>query len=328
MILRFIDKVGDQEHLDNLYLLTIADMRGTSPYVWNAWKGKLLEELYRAATHALRLGKGDPIRIEDRIADAKHEAQKHIRTRDITIEKTHEYWSSLTNDYFLRYDAAELGWHVSAIANTRAIDLPLVSIRHDPGFDASVFLIYAAESDLLLPTVTGAFEVLNLSITDARIHTTLSGFAIYSFVVLDAETSGRDQSSNTAGLQHDLRQLIINPKVERKPKATRMTRTMKQFPIETRVRFDSTQSSLTAMEVIAHDKPGLLHRVARCLWLCKVKLVTAKIGTFGERAEDIFFITDRDGNPVDDPKTRDCLSANIYDALASEPTQRARVASG
>ena len=328
VILRFIDKVGDQEHLDNLYLLTIADIRGTSPYVWNAWKGKLLEELYRAATRALALGKGDPIRIEDRIADAKQEAQKHVRTKEVTIEKTHEYWSSLTNDYFLRYDPTELAWHVNAIANTRAIDLPLVSIRHDPGFDASVFLIYAAESDLLLQTVTGAFEILRLSITDARIHNTLSGFAIYSFVVLDAAVDGRDKSDNMTGLQHDLRQLIINPKVERKPRVTRLTRTMKQFPIETRVRFDSTQSSLTAMEVIAHDKPGLLHRVARCLWLCKVKLVTAKIATFGERAEDIFFVTDRDGNPVDDPKTRDCLSTNIYDALANEPAQQARMASG
>ena len=108
-----------------------------------------------------------------------------------------------------------------------------------------------------------------------------------------------------------------------------MTRTMKQFPIETRVRFDSTQSAHTVMEVIAQDQPGLLHRVARCLWICKVKLVTAKIATFGERAEDIFIITDRDGNPVNDVRTRDCLSSRIHDALAhGESKLQAKAVSG
>lgn len=316
VIMRFIDKVGDQEHLDNLYLLTVADIRGTSPNVWNAWKGKLLEELYVAATHALRLGKGNPIRIEDRIADAKAEAQKFIDIKKTTVDNAREFWSALTNDYFLRYNAQELAWHVNAIANTRAIDLPLVSIRRDPDFDASVFLIYAAESDFLLSTVTGAFEILNLSITDARIHNTLSGFALYSFVVLD--TAAHESADGLNDLQMQLRRLIINPKVERKPRTTRVTRTMKQFPIETRVMFDSTQSSHTAMEIVAHDQPGLLHRVARCLWSCKVKLVTAKIATFGERAEDIFIITDRDGNPVRDPAIRDCLSVSIHDALVAK----------
>ena len=328
VILRFIDKVGDQEHLDNLYLLTVADIRGTSPHVWNAWKGKLLEELYITAAHALRLGKGNPIRIEDRIDDAKSEAQKYIETDHVSIDNTREHWSSLSKDYFLRYNARELAWHVNAIANTRAIDLPLVSIRDDVNLGACVFLIYAAESEPLLSAVTGAFEKLNLSITDARIHNTLSGFALYSFVVLTA-IDKQDQIGDLPGLQRTLRRLILNPNVETRPRVTRMTRTMKQFPIETRVRFDSTQSAHTVMEVIAQDQPGLLHRVARCLWICKVKLVTAKIATFGERAEDIFIITDRDGNPVNDVRTRDCLASRIHDALAhGESKLQAKAVSG
>ena len=316
VVLRFIDKVGDQEHLDNLYLLTVADIRGTSPQVWNSWKGKLLEELFVTAAHALRLGKGNPIHIEDRIADAKSEAQQYIDTDHISIDNAHEYWSSLSKDYFLRYNARELAWHVNAIANTRAIDLPLVSIRPDPNLGACVFLIYAAESEPFLSAVTGAFERLNLSITDARIHNTLSGFALYSFVVL-TEADEKGQVDGLPDLQHKLRQLILNPNAENRPRVTRMTRTMKQFPIEPRVRFDSTQSAHTVMEVIAQDQPGLLHRVARCLWVCKVKLVTAKIATFGERAEDIFIITNRDGNPVNDDRTQSCLSSRIQDSLTS-----------
>lgn len=326
VVMRFIDKIGDQEHLDNLYLLTVADIRGTSPNVWNAWKGKLLEELYVTATHALRLGKGNPIRVEDRIADAKGEAQNFINVKNTSIENTHQFWSALSNDYFLRYNAEELAWHVNSIADTRAIDLPLVAIRRVSEFDGHVFLIYAAESDLLLSTVTGAFEILNLSITDARIHNTLSGFAVYSFVVLDSQM--HDAKDHLDDLRIRLRQLILNPKVERRPRSTRITRTMKQFPTETRVIFDSTQSSHTVMEVIAQDQPGLLHRVARCLWSCKVKLVSAKIATYGERAEDIFIITDRDGNPVSDKTIRNCLTDRIHDALAAQQdTLRAKTAS-
>jgi [protein-PII] uridylyltransferase len=204
---------------------------------------------------------------------------------------------------------------VNAIAGTRAIDLPLVTIRQDANLGAFVFLIYAAESDPFLSTVTGAFERLNLSITDARIHTTLSGFALYSFVVL-TDRAEATQMSDLLTLQINLRQLILNPNAESRPRITRISRTMKQFPIETRVRFDSTLSANTVMEVIAQDQPGLLHRVARCLWYCKVRLVSAKIGTFGERAEDMFIITDRDGNPVNDSETRDCLSGRIDDALS------------
>ncbi len=327
VIARFVEKVGDQEHLDNLYLLSVADIRATSPHVWNAWKGKLLEELYIVATHALSLGKGNPIRMEDRISDAKQEAQKYINTGNISIDNAHEFWSSLRQDYFLRYNAEELAWHVNAIASTRAIDLPLVVIRHDSNLGAFVFLIYAAESDPFLSTVTGAFERLNLSITDARIHNTLSGFALYSFVVLTGAEE-EAQVSELAALQHELRRLILNPNAETRPRVTRISRTLKQFPIEPRVRFDSTQSANTVMEVVAQDQPGLLHRVARCLWYCRVKLVSAKIGTFGERAEDVFIITDRDGNPVKDSATRNCLSSRIEDALSSgERSQSAKGAS-
>jgi len=316
VIARFVEKTGDQEHLDHLYLLTVADIRGTSPQVWNAWKGKLLEELYVTATHALRLGKGNPIRVEDRLSDVKKEARKQIDTDNIPIENAYEFWSSLREDYFLRYNAGDLAWHVNAIASTRAIDLPLVAIRHDPNLGAIVFLIYAAESDPFLSTVTGAFERLNLSITDARIHNTLSGFALYSFVVL-TDSEHAEYIGDLQTLQRKLRQLILNQNAETRPRVTRISRTMKQFPIKTRVRFDATSSANTVMEVIAHDQPGLLHRVARCLWYCKVRLVSAKIGTFGERAEDVFIITDRDGNPVNDPATTDCLSSRIVDALAS-----------
>ncbi len=317
VLLRFAEKVGDQEHLNNLYLLTVADIRGTSPHVWNAWKGRLLEELYVATTRVFRRGHGEPLHIKDRIADFKKEALKRIDQHALTEERIRRYWGSFSDDYFLRHDTQSLVWHVNEIASTAAIDLPLVAARHDPQLEANVFLIYAPDSEPLLSTVTGGFERMNLNIVDARLHHSASGFALYTFVALEEHTTEAYDADHLDALKTRLRTLIMNPRAEQEPRPVRLSRTMKHFPIETRVTFtDSPRGTHTVMEVVAQDQPGLLHRVARCLWQCKVRLVTAKIATLGERAEDVFFITDRDGNPVDDPQQRDCLQNRIHEALA------------
>ena len=214
------------------------------------------------------------------------------------------------------------------IAAASALDLPLVAIRHDPRLAANVFLIYAPEGANLLNAVTGGFERMNLNIVDARLHTTASGFALYTFVALEENVSDTDAPEHLASLKQRLRGLIRDPSRIQQPRPIRLSRTMKHFPIETRVTFsDSGAGTHTVMEVVAQDQPGLLHRVAGCLLQCKVRLVTAKIATFGERAEDVFFITDRDGNPVSDRHQLDCLQSRIQEALAvsHEPETRQAV---
>ncbi len=313
----FADQVGDQEHLNNLYLLTIADIRGTSPHVWNAWKGRLLEELYVSTSRVLRRGHGEPIRIEDRIGDVKSEVLANIADKRLSPQLVEEYWSALADDYFLRHDAHNIAWHIKEIAAASAIDLPLVAIRHDPRLEANVFLIYAPEGDDLLNAVTGGFERMKLNIVDARLHTTSSGFALYTFVALEENVSDSDDPEYLASLKQRLRAQIRDPSQIQRPRPIQLSRTMKHFPIQTRVTFsDSGGATHTVMEVVAQDQPGLLHRVAGCLLQCKVRLVTAKIATLGERAEDVFFITDRDGEAVSDTRQLDCLKSRIEEALA------------
>ncbi|MDH3466880.1 MAG: hypothetical protein OES26_13410, partial [Gammaproteobacteria bacterium] len=99
-----------------------------------------------------------------------------------------------------------------------------------------------------------------------------------------------------------------------------LPRTLKHFPIDTRVTFsDPADAQYTTMEVMAQDRPGLLYHVSKALLHCKVRLLSAKITTFGERAEDVFFIVDRDGELVSDAKQRECLTASIHAALDSTP---------
>lgn len=330
VVRKFAQQVGYQERLDNLYLLTIADIRGTSPHVWNAWKGRLLQDLYLATTQLLRRSHGDPVRIEERIAEVKEAALKEIDQGRVNLATVREFWSSLSNDYFVRHDAASVAWHVNQIANAGAIDLPLIATRHDPHLAANVFLVYAPEAEQLLSLVTGGFQQLDLNIADARIHATRSGFALYSFVALEPTNAQANDPEHLDRLQQRLRAHILDLKARPATRRFRMPRRMKHFPIQTQVTISQAENAQeTMMEVVAQDQPGLLHQVALCLLECKVKLTTAKIATFGERAEDIFFITDRDGNPVTDPDQRRCLEKRILAAL-SPPVHadRAQVASG
>ncbi len=322
VVAKFAQTVGYQERLDNLYLLTIADIRGTSPLVWNAWKGRLLEDLYIATTHVLRRGYGDPVRMEERVSEAKGAAAKYIDSDRLSMDKVRGLWASLPDDYFLRHDPSSIAWHVNQLAGATAIDLPLVAIRHNPHLAANVFLIYAPESEQLLSLVTGGFQQMDLNIADARIHTTSSGFALYTFVALASPDADVDGAPYTEKIARRLRAEILDIRTPPKTRTFRVSRRLKHFPIATQVTFSDTPNAQhTMMEVVAKDQPGLLHQVALCLLKCKVRLVTAKIATFGERAEDIFFITDRDGNPLTDTDQRDCLKTLIHQALDA-PAER------
>ena len=169
----------------------------------------------------------------------------------------------------------------------------------------------APESEELLPRLTGGLDRQGLNILDARIHPTSSGLTLLVFVASDPENA----ASNRKWLletQDALRQELLTQAVEYKPSRRMLPRVMRQFSVETRINFnDEAVRGYTVMEVIANDRPGLLYNVALALHECKVKLVSAKVSTVGERAEDTFFITDRDGNPVSAGEQRQCLTERL-----------------
>ncbi len=312
VVLRFAQKVGDQEHLDNLYLLTVADIRGTSPKVWNVWKGRLLSQLYAATTRVLRRGFASPIDLAARIADLRREAAELLRRRRFPLEPAERFWERLDKEYFLRHDAQGLAWHAQVIAAARVAELPLVATRFHPEAGGTEFLVFAPDRDDLFAVLTGGFDRLNLSIWDARIHTTRFGFALDTFVVLDHAGNPVTDPKLLAHLARALREQLLNPRPGRETRGVSLPRVLRHFPIPTRVGFSpSPGGQVTLMEVTAQDRPGLLYQVALALAQCKVRLVAAKVATYGERAEDIFFITDRDGQPLGDPAQLACLEAEI-----------------
>ena len=316
VVLRFAQLVGDQAHLDNLYLLTVADMRGTSPKVWNAWKDKLLTTLYNATSRALERGFGQPLDLEGRIADLKNESLALLKDKQIDPQQVQKHWERLEHEYFLRHTVKTIAWHTQEIVAAAVADLPLVVTRYLPETGGTEVLVYTPDRDDLFVILTSGFDRLNLSIVDARIHTTTFGFALDTFVILDHDNQPITDAQHLGRLRQELREQLITPQPGRDPRNALLPRTLKHFPIKTRVGFDVAPNRLsTAMEVTASDRRGLLYQVALALQHCRIRLLTAKIATYGERAEDIFFVTARDGAPQLTDEQRTCLETEIRKRL-------------
>ncbi len=316
VVLEFARNVGNQERLDNLYLLTMADIRGTSPKVWNAWKGRLLSDLHAATTRVFDRGLAAPLDLESHISDLRNEALAILQTKGFSHTLIENYWQQLGTDYFLRYDAESLAWHAETIASTSAADFPIVATRYNPDIDGSEFLIYTPDREYLFANQTGGFDRVNLSIIDARIHTARNGFALNTFVVLDAAGEAVREPKALAELQHAMRMQLLNPRAGRDARSAHLPRQLRHFPIETRVSFSpSVNKQQTILEVVAQDRPGLLYQVALALQHNRVNLVTAKVSTYGERAEDIFFVTDLERRPLTDSDQLASLEREIYERL-------------
>jgi [protein-PII] uridylyltransferase len=198
--------------------------------------------------------------------------------------------------------------------NARASEIPLVEVRHLISLDALQFVVLAPYSGRLFANVAGAFERSSLSIADARVHRMESGMVLLTFLIL-LDKNAETRSSTLQLLARNLRQRILTPGNKIQP-PRRMPRALKHFPIPTSVSIHTHPSgNYSTMELVTQDRPGLLHVVANGLIDCKVELFSARISTFGERVEDIFLITNRDGDPVTEKDQLDCIENRIVSLL-------------
>ncbi len=245
---------------------------------------------------------------------------RRLAAKGIAESVVEEHLARMDTDYFLRHDAESLAWHAEVIIGTPASELPLVAVRYHPEAGGTVILVYTPDRDGLFVDLTAGIDRLNLSIWDARIHTTRYGFALDTYVVLDQDGKPITDATELAQVQRAMREQLLNPRPGRDVHHAQLPRTLKHFPIETRVTFGAAQNGqTTVMEVTAQDRPGLLYQVALALVACKVRLVTAKVATFGERAEDIFFVLTRDGQLVNDPALQKSLAREIAQRLDPPP---------
>ena len=291
VILAFAARVGTMRQLTALYLLTVADIRGTSPKVWNAWKGKLLEDLFRMTAGVL---KGSSVLQLTGVAERQEEARRILRYHGLRPDIEVELWSQLDTGYFMRHAADEIAWHARTLYHRPSGAEPVVRARLNPMGEGLQVMVYVPDQPLLFARLCGFFARLGYSIVDAKIHTTRHGYALDSFVVFafDASQSYRDMIGL---IEHDIAEQLTRLPPLPTTFGGRLSRQVKHFPVtpEVDIRADE-RGSQYLLSLTAADRPGLLYGVARVLGEHSITLHTAKISTLGERVEDSFLISGRE----------------------------------
>ena len=310
VIARFIALVGDVRHLQALYLLTHADIRGTSPKVWNHWKGKLLADLYYMALH--HLTRDDAPAAHGVIAERQAEAMRLLRFFALSDTVHERLWKQLDTVYFLRHSAEEIAWHTRSLHYRIFNHQPVVRARLVQAGQGLQVMVYTQDQPDLFARIVGFFARAGYSIVDAKIHTTAHGYALDSFVVLDIEDRDNNREM-VAYIEHELEQRLLHQMPPDIPSTGRLSRQVKHFPIkpEVSIRGDEKGTHFI-LSVTAADRPGLLYRVANTLAEHGANLHTAKITTLGERAEDVFLIS---GGDLRDSHHRIRLETELMDRL-------------
>ena len=309
VIKAFADKVKSERWLTALYLLTVADIRGTSPKVWNAWKGKLLEDLFLLARRLLR---GDGIGFEQDMQAKQDEALRLLRLYALSDEVKDKLWSRLDVAYFLRHDAQDIAWQTRTLHYRVDADRPVVKARLSPIGEGLQVMIYTRDQRDLFARICGYFEQINFSIADARIHTTRHGYALDTFLLLGPGNNPHYRDMINL-IETELAARLQRETPLHAPTRGRVSRQLKHFPItpEVNIRPDEKGTSY-ALSIIAGDRPGLLYAIARVLGKYEINLITAKIVTLGERAEDVFRIS---GAALANPRTVLQLEGDLLEAL-------------
>ncbi|AXS80043.1 [protein-PII] uridylyltransferase [Dechloromonas sp. HYN0024] len=306
----FVKLVGDVRHLQSLYLLTHADIRGTSPKVWNHWKGKLLADLYYQALE--HLSNGNAPAAHGVIADRQKEAMRLLRFFALSDTVHERLWKQLDTVYFLRHSAEEIAWHTRSLHYRIYNNQPVVRARQYQEGDGLQVMVYTQDQPDLFARIVGFFARAGYSIVDAKIHTTAHGYALDSFVVLDVENRDNDREM-VAYIEHELEQRLLHQMPPDVPSSGRLSRQVKHFPIkpEVDIRGDEKGSHFI-LTMVAADRPGLLYTVANTLAEHGAYLHTAKITTLGERAEDVFLIS---GGDLRDTGKRIRLETELMERL-------------
>jgi len=319
LINEFAAYVGSQDKLNYLYLLTVADIRATSPSLWNNWKDSLLSELYFATSRAFRRGLENPIELSDKIAEIKSSTLDELLKQGVDEHAIQKFWSNLDDDYFMRHSQDEIVWQSTAFINSKPEDLPLILVREKTARGGTELFVCMPDAKYIFALITAGIERLGLNIIDARIFTSRDGYALDTFILLENNGDVITNPHRIEDINRKLHSLLDKPtysNLQANQPGRSISRQLKHFPIATEIKFHSdTRNLFTTMEVVTQDQPGVLARIAMALVECKAEVLNAKIATFGERAEDIFYITDENNNPIESVEQLNILRDKIIELL-------------
>jgi len=317
VIMNFANLVQNPTRLHYLHILTVADICGTNPELWNNWRGMLITSLYQRTLHLLRHDKNDPVLKKDWIANLKKEALSLIDFDACPKKNVLNLWQKVEDDYFLRHTADEIAWQTQGVLKHKDKSVPLVLVNKKTNRGNSLIFVHMPNSKNIFSTATSAIEKLGLNIVDARIITSNNGYILDTFAVLESDYTGIKTEERCNEVNSRIKKALTS--IEEKPKPTSWVenRQIKNFNLPNLVKFETdSKNNRTVMEVNTTDRPGVLSRISAAMDLCGTNLQGAKITTYGERVEDIFYLVDDENNAIDDPVKLERLESSILETLS------------
>jgi len=311
IVQRFADRVATPRRLSALYLLTVADIRGTSPKVWNAWKAKLIEDLYHATLQVLE--HGGAVDTRSALEARKAEALATLRLHAVPVNAEQNLWKQLDIVYFLRHEAREIAWHARVLNRFVAASEAIVRARLSDDKEGIQVLVYTPDQPELFARICAFFGRTNYSIADAKIYTTRNGYALDTFHVFIPENHVGDYRDMINFIEFELAASLHQTGAIELPSGGRISRHLKYFPITPQVIIrPDDKANYFVLTIVAGDRPGLLARIAKVLTETQLEVHSAKIMTLGSRAEDSFLIT---GPKLSDDKAVIALEGKLFNAL-------------
>ncbi len=305
----FVKTVKTERRLTALYLLTVADIRGTSPKVWNTWKSKLLEDLYRMS---LRVLGGEEPSSDRELQNRQQEALATLRLFGLPRDVHEALWKSLDVGYFLRHDASEIAWQTRVLAGHVDSEKPIVRCRLGPAGEGLQVVVYMRDRPDLFARLCSYFDKKNFSILQAKVQTTRNGYALDTFIVSEPTFADNYRELITL-IEHDLSRWLEADRDLPLPAKPRLSRLSRTFPITPTVHLQPDErGQYYLLSISASDRTGLLYSITSVLARYKVNLHTAKITTLGERVEDVFLV---DGPMLSNARSQIALESDLLDAL-------------
>ncbi|WP_454782587.1 [protein-PII] uridylyltransferase [Legionella sp. WA2022007384] len=314
-IKNFCQLLPQPHYLDYLYLLTVADICGTNPTLWNSWKDSLLKELYRAAKHMLH--REQELMDETALIKARKQHALSILLNEGVAEKTvDDLWKQFKDRYFLHESPEVIARHTKAILACTKFPLVMIMPHHSQG-GTEVF-IYMPHRDDRFAIATTVLSNHNVTIQEAMILTCNNQYDLDTYIILDEQNQAFFDKQRSQDIQHDLCTHLAKtnqlPVVVRK----RLSRALAHFKVKTQIHYyDERSYNQTRLFLVTADRPGLLATIGRVFSTLNIHLHNAKIVTAGERAEDTFYITNQQNQSLNNDEKEVLKQKLIHELLVS-----------
>ncbi len=325
VINEFAALVGDQLHLDYLYVLTVADVRGTNPKLWNSWKASLFQDLYELTSRALRRGLENPIDREQLILETRDEARQLLSASGISGKRIDDAWRVFNDNYFLRHRTDEIVWHTKWLVESGTnSEVGLVDVRRQVNGDSLEAVLYTPKTQRSFAHAAAVLDELGMTIMDARIVPIENGYSLDTFIFMELDKRVDIDQSRMDKIRRSLTRVLTSSDNSVAEVTRSAPRQVRMFTTKTSIDFNpDTTRGRTVMELVAADRPGLLSKVGKVFVDERIDIHAAKIMTIGERAEDVFYIGTESGMPIDEAakqRLRAALIAAIDESVATTPT--------